>query len=344
MIEGTLRRMFFWVLLAGTVLLILEGGARLLEKAFSALPGPFHAWRKPYGALGDKGGVITHLSRTSIINEGGYIGPYHPPERAPGTYRIVLLGDSMGFGWGVDYQDSWPALLEEGLNRKAAASAPGNAGGPPARIEVLNFSVPGYNTFLELERYRLFAAAYSPDHVIVAYFPNDACIDRYLPNVWRVCPLQWSRTEKLVGIAMEGSGFVRVVHDVYHWVRHGYPGVVVGHPQMVREDNYGLPCSLYWIGELRELLNARGIGLTIVQVPYLGATDLPHDPERQVQEFLERSFRLLGYSTINLYPAVAGHAPRSLLLLPDEHPGVLGHRLLAEYLIPRIGPLGGATR
>ena len=37
------------------------------------------------------------------------------PEKSPDTYRILFLGPSFTFGWGVDYEDTYVSLIGAGL-------------------------------------------------------------------------------------------------------------------------------------------------------------------------------------------------------------------------------------
>jgi lysophospholipase L1-like esterase len=55
----------------------------------------------------------------------------------PGTYRMALLGASTVMGWGVGDAETFEALLEDRLNRDGLGSG-------PARWEILNLAVPGY--------------------------------------------------------------------------------------------------------------------------------------------------------------------------------------------------------
>jgi alginate O-acetyltransferase complex protein AlgI len=60
-------------------------------------------------------------------------------ERIPArdTYRIAVLGASMVMGWGVGDGETFEALLEDRVNAQQRK-------GPYAKVEILNFGVPGY--------------------------------------------------------------------------------------------------------------------------------------------------------------------------------------------------------
>ena len=97
-------------------------------------------------------------------NECGFRGPNRKKVREPNTFRIALLGDSFAFGWGVEYEESFGYVLEESLNEKTKGNL---------RVEVLNFGVPGYSTFQELELFKETAQDYDPDLVLVYIVEND---------------------------------------------------------------------------------------------------------------------------------------------------------------------------
>jgi lysophospholipase L1-like esterase len=96
-------------------------------------------------------------------NSRGYPGPDVEPGPHPATYRIVCMGDSSTFGWGVNTEDTYPVLLQAELSRRH----------PGTRIEVVNLGVCGYSSFqgrILLEREGL---KYEPDLVTLSYGSND---------------------------------------------------------------------------------------------------------------------------------------------------------------------------
>lgn len=84
-------------------------------------------------------------------------------EKVPGTFRIIVLGDSVTFGHGTLSSTTYPFLLEQRLKQWR----------PAVKWEVWNLGVPGYNTSQELAYLREVGERYQPDLVIVGFYPND---------------------------------------------------------------------------------------------------------------------------------------------------------------------------
>jgi len=73
-------------------------------------------------------------------------------------FRIIVLGPSFAFGWGVDHEDAFTQVLQTRLLEA------GFGGG--RRIEVINRGVPGLPAAHNLEWYRQVGRHYAPDLVI----------------------------------------------------------------------------------------------------------------------------------------------------------------------------------
>jgi lysophospholipase L1-like esterase len=97
-----------------------------------------------------------------ITNEHGLRGPSRTFAKPNGTFRIVLLGDSFAFGWGVEHEESFAHLLESKLSKRI---------GKP--VEVINTGVPGYSTFQQVAVFEELGAKFNPDAVLLFFVEND---------------------------------------------------------------------------------------------------------------------------------------------------------------------------
>jgi len=101
------------------------------------------------------------------LNAGGWRDEERTIEKAPGTYRIVAVGDSVTYGAVVARNDTWTAQLQRKL-RAAGVSA-----------EVINIGYGGWSTDQELEALVREGLAYKPDLVILQFCVNDPPGNRY---------------------------------------------------------------------------------------------------------------------------------------------------------------------
>ena len=85
-------------------------------------------------------------------------------EKAPGVFRILVLGDSMTFGPAMNLDQTYPKVLERLLNEGAEDQV---------QYRVINGAVSGYNSFQELATWRAMHSVLDPDLVIVGICVND---------------------------------------------------------------------------------------------------------------------------------------------------------------------------
>jgi lysophospholipase L1-like esterase len=113
-------------------------------------PKPNTVWRYDNGA-------------TANINPTGYRGPAVPAVRTAGVRRVVLLGGSSTFGWGVNDDETVGAALRSILGSDARVGS----------LEVINAAFDGYDSYQLVERLRSDVVALRPDVVVVNAGAND---------------------------------------------------------------------------------------------------------------------------------------------------------------------------
>ncbi len=100
---------------------------------------------------------------TYRVNSLGLRGPEVSEVKLPGTSRIVVLGDSVAFGWGVEEEDSLVHQLQQQFERLSSKG----------RFEVWNAGVPGYATWQELQYLLERGSTFDPDLILIAFLFND---------------------------------------------------------------------------------------------------------------------------------------------------------------------------
>jgi hypothetical protein len=97
------------------------------------------------------------------INSWGFRGGEVAERPAEGVVRVAVVGDSETFGAALPEEHTLPGALAVALNAQR-----------PARYEVLNLGVPGYNTLQELRVVETKVPRLHPDVVVLYYVLNDA--------------------------------------------------------------------------------------------------------------------------------------------------------------------------
>ncbi|MBI4651998.1 SGNH/GDSL hydrolase family protein [Candidatus Desantisbacteria bacterium] len=118
-----------------------------------------------------------------VINSYGIRNDEFNLRKQANKFRILAVGDSVVFGWGVEKKESFVYLLEQMLNNRSSLH----------RFEVLNFGVPGYNLTQEVELVGAKGIILEPDLIIFYITDNDLReaidynninpIHRYLPTI-----------------------------------------------------------------------------------------------------------------------------------------------------------------
>jgi lysophospholipase L1-like esterase len=119
---------------------------------------------------GRPGVAGTHDGIAIRINRAGWREQDISFEKPPGTRRIVGIGDSVMFGWGVEESQRYLDVLEARLQREL----------PDQGWQTVALAMPGYNLMNELEVLRRIGARYEPDVVLYGYVQNDVCLPRFV--------------------------------------------------------------------------------------------------------------------------------------------------------------------
>lgn len=107
-----------------------------------------------------------------LLNNHGWRDRDREFAKPPGTYRVLVLGDSVTFGAIVPAEKVYTRLLEDRLVVEGY------------KVEVLNMAIPGWGTDTQLEALRREGVRYQPDLVILQFTDNDLSDNQSL-GIWR---------------------------------------------------------------------------------------------------------------------------------------------------------------
>ncbi|MCA8956872.1 MAG: hypothetical protein KDC87_12415 [Planctomycetes bacterium] len=171
---GCLSRLV--MLLAATVfaLLLAELVVRMLADEVLPNPiGPRHLFRRdPVLGIDLRPGFAGRFKLKGEfdvavkISAQGFRDREFGPKR-PGVQRIMSLGDSFAFGYGVEAEQTYAKVLENLLND----------GAEPRKVEVLNAGASGRGILHEIEVLERHAAAFQPDVVLLEFFYVNDLLD-----------------------------------------------------------------------------------------------------------------------------------------------------------------------
>jgi lysophospholipase L1-like esterase len=241
------------------------------------------------------------------INGDGLRDRDYPIERT-GARRLVFLGDSLTFGWGVEEDLRFESILERELGKRAPT-------------EIINLGTGNYNTVQEVELFLAKGMKYKPDEVVVFWFVNDAeptpQVSRWeLLGHSRFVTFFWSRLKTLMSRVDERKSFQGYYAGLYG---DGEPGWIAEQEAFLK---------------LKRAADAGGFGLRVVLLPEL------HDPARQpfagqhakVMAFLARN----GIAALDVTPAFKDVTePLKLWVAPDDaHPNADAHAIIAKAVEP----------
>jgi hypothetical protein len=101
----------------------------------------------------------------TLTNQFGFNDRDYPLQKAPGTFRILVVGDS--FGWAGGLEGNYTALLETMFERRDGSH----------QVDVISAGYPGTHTGEQLVMLKKYGLQYNPDLVILGFFAGNDFFD-----------------------------------------------------------------------------------------------------------------------------------------------------------------------
>jgi lysophospholipase L1-like esterase len=250
------------------------------------------------------GGRASYLGHEIVIGSHGMRNRETPIAKPPDTYRILVLGDSIAFGFGVAEKDAFPRVVERQLRDHTL-----RAGHP--RVEVINAGVPGWNlvnSYLFLKERGL---AFQPDLVLLTLVNNDVpAVDKLAEATERRVLLpSWVRTAYLGRFAQTGLDRWRRVRPEY-WIGHDLTASGVKH-----------------VADVLELFKTLCGDIQFALIDTIGEKGKPAAPG------IAEATRTRGIPHIEAFIDHTDYMARYAVAPSDPHPNAAGHLELAREVV-----------
>ena len=264
-------------------------------------------------------GIVTEFSTSSLGLRAAELGPKE-------KIRILALGDSFTWGWGVKQGEEWISVVGRKLNEE-----PG-----PGPVAAINGGVNGYGTENALALLKRIGPDVEPDLVLLGFFAND-----YTDNLLGAKGIYSVRDGYLFDhlshayfeenfLARE-SHLYRLLHTAGETFRvkylGGVPSARAARQFSAAEFEQGRDRSEELILALREKCEELGARFAVVWLPadvYAGRGTRPEDIPLRFE--LQRRVAAAGIPSLDLLPVVAREPRIGGLYLPnDGHFSVRGN-------------------
>jgi GDSL-like Lipase/Acylhydrolase family len=323
-------------LLAASILASLvaaDGMLRLLGRGplqVNPVPGyfwrhdPLLGWSNSPGAEG----VFNHPRfRINVhINSKGLRDREYAYEKSPGTRRILVIGDSFVWGYGVEERETFVKVLESGLAHAAIG------------VDVINGGVAGYGTDQELLWLRSEGVRYRPDLVILVMCGNDDDENNseLVYNVYHKPRFTQTKRGELVlgGVPVPlASRALKLKHWLFahsalvYEVKTAVIDRFRAPRPAARAHGFGLTLAL--VDEIGRVAREAGARLAVVTTSrYAPSPAFPYDE-------LVTGLRQRGLPVLDIDHA-PGYDAGAMLIPGDAHWNANGHRFVAQQVMALI--------
>lgn len=293
-------------------------------------PDPLLYWRlKPNQTC------HTKVNRKLVhINSHGTRGPDFEVPKPPGTVRILSLGDSRTFGWGLSDEETYSSLIEAGLRKTL---------GPSQKIEVINCGVNAWSYPQMTAFFRDRTSEWRPDIVLLAdanlwtQFSEKNSPEFVRKFMWRVRLKNFLRRFATYHFFVEAE-----LNSFYARYRTKFIPVDPKQDALFKEQQQSDPDAFFRdsIEELCRQAKARGVRVVLCHLPVRSEleTGKPGDNVLNAKLAVAKEF---GVPCVDLAPDLKSKGGGTDLYLEADpvHFNATGNKIIANSLVETIAPL-----
>lgn len=241
------------------------------------------------------------------------------PPKAPGTKRVLVVGDSYTWGYAIAEEEAFPQVAERLFAARGRRD-----------VEVINGGMPDYNSRQERALLATLVPIYQPDAVVLAYVVNDAEPTTSMPTAPEEV-YRHSRSWFLTELAEQLNRRLfrrRLLPSAKHNVASNYLDGFEDGSVKWRDSREA-------IGEMRDLAAAAGSSFTVLMMPDFTQ---PLDDQyglRKIHDAVARWGRELNIPVFDLLELFRGEDHSTLIVPWDGHPNAEAHRRIAAFLVDK---------
>ncbi len=309
---------------------------------------------------------LTQFKQVIRTNSHGMRDREHSIAKVPGTFRILILGDSFMEANQVRFEDSFASLLESELKRKL-----------PGTIEVVNASVSGWGTDDELTYLMRYGFQFQPDLVLLGMTLHNDIQDNlvqefhsYVNGELQEKPRQDIPTIDYVILQIKEylashSHLYQIILRVKNssWVQHegrrlsSHVAALLSKGEPNGEMARGWDMTRLLLRKMKVETEKRGIDLIVFMIPlwvqvseeqlslFLAKHQLPltqivlDKPQLRLKEIGNQE-SLQTIDLLEVFRTTEQKDPRKLYLLGDGHWTAAGQYLAAKFVSERLTSRG----
>jgi lysophospholipase L1-like esterase len=251
--------------------------------------------------------------------------------RKTNRMRILFVGDSVTYGWGISLDETYHKRLEKLLNDKGYD------------VDVMGMGIPGYNIVQEYHLIKDRALEFNPDILVLQIVPNDfertVKIQTFregkkltlLPYHDLAIPFVIKKT-KLTSFFMQNSHFFKFINLRLSTLK------IKQNQDFAPKDTFmlGEEKSFRHLGKINKLLKKNSIQFAVAVFPFQNRKKIY--AFASLHEKIHKKLEELQVPFIDLYEELNA-SPKDDLWIERLHPSAKGHEIASVVLLKFLMPI-----
>lgn len=245
----------------------------------------------------------------------------HALKRKTNSFRIVLLGDSVAFGLGLNRNEIFSYHLEELLNKERDG------------VEVLNFAWPGYDLLQINCLFKEQALALDPDMILYLFFQNDISTHDFIRKTDEFYEVVYLEKAYPYFVDIPFNAFLMDHAKLYRFINSRIVQIMKQYKpdHEVKYYFFSFEQSYKAMKEMVDASRDRDIQFLVVNMPILSDDYSTHN-------FIGKFLEMENLTVYNIREDLLHTRPEEIQFAPGEraHLNAYGHEILAALIYKHL--------